>query len=89
MIVTTQSGSRYEIDLAELRARKIEGDPTEMTSDGWRPLETVSIYAGRLLLVWDAPGVIAGNRATLTSPVVHVEHDAGTETRLGLGGLVS
>lgn len=74
MIVHTETGSIYEIDEENRRARKTCGVPTEMTSGGgWRNYVTAELVGARLCIVWDAPGVIKGNRATVTSPIVRVE----------------
>jgi hypothetical protein len=77
MIVTTESGSRYEIDRQHRRARKIMGGHTEMTDGGgWRRyLSYFGAYEGSqyLLIEWDAPGKFTGNRGTKTSRVVAVE----------------
>jgi len=78
MIVYTESGARYEIDLEHVppRARKLGGTVTEMTSNGWRTIVGLAFEPRvglPLVLVWDAPGVAYGNRGTQTSPVVRVE----------------
>jgi hypothetical protein len=79
MIVYTESGARYEIDEEHdpPRARKLGGTETEMTADGdWRTMVGLAFEPRvglPLVLVWDAPGILAGIRGTKTTPVVRVE----------------
>ena len=75
--VTTETGSKYQIDNDNLRARRCSGEkaPTKrMGSDGaWRSLtEKVNPIAGReCILIWDYINGVA--KTTITSRVVEVE----------------
>lgn len=75
VIFRTLSGSRYEVDAVNRRARRLPGagTPTEMCADGWRAIDDWLIVGGHLLIQWDAPGKDFGRRATLTSPVVSLD----------------
>jgi hypothetical protein len=75
MIVHTESGSRYELDTKERRARKLTGAHTEMTADGWRDYRVVfgPTLGHSMLIVWRAPGKLCGDRGTQTSRVTWVE----------------
>jgi len=75
MIIQTESGSRYEIDAVNRRARRFAGSsaPTEMCADGWRPIDYWGITIGRLWIAWDEPGKVVGQRGTLTSLIVSID----------------
>lgn len=75
MIVHTESGSRYEIDRSNRRARKLDGEHTGMTDGGgWRSYLDVfgPVIGSSMLIVWGVPGEVSGNRATVTTAVTDV-----------------
>jgi hypothetical protein len=75
-VVTTASGSIYELDTTRRRVRRVHGHhaPTDRQGhDGdWADYHAVNApeVGRRLLIVWDVEGVTA--KATVTTPVVTV-----------------
>jgi hypothetical protein len=72
MIVETQSGSVYEIDEGHRRAR--------LQGDDWRHYDAMQFIGGRLCIMWDHTDTV------LTTPVVRVKRDDGTELLFGREG---
>ena len=78
-IYHTESGSRYEVDVENSRARKVVGDPTRRATPAWRKIEGHIVVNGRLLLNWDSDTPLLDGSpdyarpATITSLVVKVE----------------
>ena len=84
MIATTKTGSKYEIDLAGKRARRISGAIATMghTKDGdWRSFSSIApdpIQVGTVIvIVWEEldPTKIANGSfpITFTTPVASIE----------------
>lgn len=71
-IVTTLTGSVYEVDYGHMRARK--------AGESWRPISVGEFVAGRLVLVWANTD---DDEATLTSKIVEVKREDSSTIRFG------
>lgn len=72
----TESGSIYEIDEENKKARKVHGTPTERATIEWREFSSWGIVDGSLMITWtsDTPTFKSSPNgavpATLTSRIV-------------------